>query len=96
MSTPDIGRPAVCTNINECLSSPCTQGESDQVCNDLEGTFACACGPGYSGDSVIGDFAICSDIDECENDVCQNSIQNCENLAGSFSCACKEGYEGRL
>ena len=46
-----------CTNIDECLLSPC---HADAVCDDLVGSFTCSCKPGYSGDGFV-----CQDVDEC-------------------------------
>ncbi|MFL5320739.1 MAG: EGF domain-containing protein [Myxococcaceae bacterium] len=38
-----------CTDIDECAAttSPCAQGAS---CTNTEGSFTCACGPGFTGD----------------------------------------------
>lgn len=36
-------------------------------------------------------YRTCSDIDECQNDVCNNGV--CENLPGSYKCNCSKGYK---
>jgi hypothetical protein len=45
-----------CTNVNECDSNPC---DSNAQCTDTDGSYTCACNPGYSGDGhscTICDF----------------------------------------
>ena len=61
-----------CVNINECLeravytadgiaiSSYC--GENT-VCSDTDGSYNCACKPGYEGDPYVN----CVDINECQD-----------------------------
>ena len=52
-----------CTDINECLSSPC-----EDVCVN-EGSYECACKDGYGLTATNGGTS-CVDIDECAS-LCQ-------------------------
>ena len=38
---------------------------------------------------------ICTDIDECASDPCQNS-GTCTDSANGYSCVCADGYEGTV
>nr|XP_012613459.1 nidogen-2 isoform X2 [Microcebus murinus] len=53
-----------------------------------DGTFSCACLPGYTGNGHQ-----CSDVDECTENRCHPSA-TCYNTPGSFSCHCQPGYHG--
>ena len=89
----------ICVNFDECLSDPCVSDLSSQVCTDIDGSYECSCGSGYSGLTVTGNIAECTDVNECENEPSpcfdENSIQNCENIPGSFVCSCGQGYSGQ-
>ena len=52
-----------CKNINECMenSDDCPY---DSECTDTEGSFTCACNPGYQ-DTAINGVQACVNIDEC-------------------------------
>jgi len=67
----------------------CTPNAS---CGDAgDGTFACACDPGF-----IGDGLTCDNIDECaeDNEAC-DSLTTCTDAVGSYTCsACPPGYSG--
>ena len=39
-----------CTNINECLASPC---DSNANCTDTQGSYTCSCKVGYRGDGFV-------------------------------------------
>ncbi|TRY88740.1 hypothetical protein DNTS_029673 [Danionella cerebrum] len=49
--------------------------------------FQCVCDLGFKGDGLA-----CSDIDECEGNVCFQKETQCVNNPGSFDCICKDGY----
>merc|ERR1719183_2759117 len=40
------------TNIDECSSSGLNNCHADATCTDNDGSYSCACNPGYSGDGV--------------------------------------------
>lgn len=71
----------------------CTPNAS---CGDAgDGTFACACDPGFTGDGVT-----CDNIDECltdnggDSEAC-DSLTTCTDGVGSYTCsACPAGYSG--
>ncbi|XP_073349644.1 thrombomodulin-like [Pagrus major] len=48
----------------------------------------CDCPDGYIL-HMVNDTAMCSDIDECENEQCDHK---CENFLGGHRCLCNEGY----
>ncbi|KAM7157410.1 nidogen-2 isoform 2-T2 [Molossus nigricans] len=53
-----------------------------------DGTFSCACLPGYMGNGHQ-----CADVDECLENRC-HPWAACYNTPGSFSCRCQPGYHG--
>ncbi|XP_076982872.1 nidogen-2 [Tamandua tetradactyla] len=74
---------------------PCVDGSQSCVpasqaqCTQLgDGTFHCACLPGYAGDGHQ-----CTDVDECSENRCHPAA-TCYNTPGSFSCHCQAGYHG--
>jgi len=78
------------TNIDECASMThtCTPDEK-AICTDTNGSFKCACAPGYFGDG-IGDEG-CIDTDDCGSAPCENG--ECQdNGANSYSCTCDYGW----
>ncbi|XP_023932995.1 latent-transforming growth factor beta-binding protein 2-like [Lingula anatina] len=77
-----------CEDIDECLVA---KGVCDDRCDNLNGSFACACtDPGY----ILGaDFRSCDDVDECSisNGGCEDI---CINAIGTFMCFCnQDGYQ---
>ncbi|WP_342377499.1 hypothetical protein NVS55_39350 [Myxococcus stipitatus] len=87
--TDATGALSVCSDINECATNNggCS---SNATCTNSQGSYACACKPGYSGNGQQ-----CDDINECatNNGGCSSNA-TCTNSEGSFSCACKPGFEG--
>lgn len=68
------------TDIDECqYSSICLQ-----KCINTEGSYKCACKPGFK----LENEKDCVDINECIDTKCHD----CENSPGSFKCFCKEGF----
>ncbi|CAG2253249.1 unnamed protein product [Mytilus edulis] len=68
-------------HFNECLDITCLNNGS---CLNYDGSYACQCNQGFSGD-------VCqSDINECllSNDTCDDQ---CINTNGSFYCKCTGG-----
>ncbi|XP_035689594.1 von Willebrand factor D and EGF domain-containing protein-like [Branchiostoma floridae] len=79
-----VGNGYQCEDINECDTD--THG-CLHVCNNLPGTYECACTDGFL---LIADE--CLDLDECaiELDECSH---DCTNTDGSYTCYCPAGYE---
>ncbi|XP_067000750.2 vitellogenin receptor [Anabrus simplex] len=90
----------VCDGVGNCLDSSdeggkcrsaCMQGHPcEGICHPTPQGSRCSCHPGYI---LQADGASCSDIDECEQDICS---QTCSNTEGSFTCSCMNGYMLRL
>jgi hypothetical protein len=83
------------TDIDECSLSgpegfPCHVYFGD--CTNTEGGYECVCKPGYEGEGIY-DGIICSEIDECASDPCQNG-GNCTDAFMNYTCACDSGWEG--
>ncbi|XP_071235670.1 fibrillin-1 [Salvelinus alpinus] len=57
------------------------------LCHPSPAGFQCVCDLGFEGDGLA-----CSDIDECQKNVCPRNETACVNIPGSFSCLCKVGY----
>uniref|UniRef100_A0A8C2YPV2 Nidogen 2 n=2 Tax=Chinchilla lanigera TaxID=34839 RepID=A0A8C2YPV2_CHILA len=69
-------------------SHNCAPAEQARCVNHGDGTFSCACLPGYTGSGYQ-----CSDVDECSENRCHPAA-TCYNTPGSFSCLCQPGYHG--
>ncbi|KAM6181638.1 nidogen-2 [Erethizon dorsatum] len=69
-------------------SHNCAPAGQAQCINHGDGTFSCACLPGYTGSGYQ-----CSDVDECAENRCHPAA-TCYNTPGSFSCLCQPGYLG--
>ncbi|XP_048584178.1 cartilage oligomeric matrix protein-like isoform X2 [Nematostella vectensis] len=93
-----------CTDIDECIFSPCADVS---VCYNRNPGYWCApCPAGYRGTKKtaqgIGRYdaltkkQVCEDIDECaENTELCSSPSTCINTIGSFRCTpCPNGYTG--
>ena len=67
---------------------PCTANNS--YCQDTEGSYLCACSPGYEGDGTL-----CKNVNECEVGLANcSSFATCTDQPGNYSCACNDGFEG--
>lgn len=77
-----------CSQPDPCVSRPCVHGAPCSVGPD--GRFACACPPGYQGQSCQ------SDIDECRSGTTCRHGGTCLNTPGPFRCQCPLGYTGLL
>ncbi|XP_078614593.1 sushi, von Willebrand factor type A, EGF and pentraxin domain-containing protein 1-like [Branchiostoma floridae x Branchiostoma japonicum] len=85
------GQETVCADIDECKTN---HHNCAQHCWNTDGSFYCACDPGYT---LSTDNATCTDIDECSlpelfgiNGGCDH---HCHNTPGSYFCTCDDGYE---
>eukprot|EP00933_Yihiella_yeosuensis_P050154 TRINITY_DN47917_c0_g1_i1.p1 TRINITY_DN47917_c0_g1~~TRINITY_DN47917_c0_g1_i1.p1 ORF type:complete len:999 (-),score=202.24 TRINITY_DN47917_c0_g1_i1:250-3246(-) len=77
-----------CSDINECEQN-LHHCATNAKCNNTEGSYTCACKPGYNGNGLV-----CSSINECDagHDCSPNAA--CSDTVGSFSCTCNPGYQG--
>ncbi|OWK09497.1 NID2 [Cervus elaphus hippelaphus] len=66
----------------------CAPASQARCIHHGDGSFSCACLPGYAGDGHR-----CTDVDECSENRCHPSA-TCSNTPGSFSCRCQPGYYG--
>ncbi|XP_043940493.1 adhesion G protein-coupled receptor E1-like [Protopterus annectens] len=85
---------STCQGIDECQRYKDVCGDHS-ICNNITGSYSCACQPGFSFSSGNNTFG-CKDIDECQQDkdICgDHSI--CNNTIGSYSCACQPGFTSR-
>lgn len=77
-------------DIDECTTDPFICG-SNQICQNLEGSYSCSCGDGFA---LVDNK--CEDIDECAdlglND-CPMSTTVCRNTHGNYSCECQKGFQ---
>eukprot|EP00163_Fabomonas_tropica_P012581 TRINITY_DN2391_c0_g1_i1.p1 TRINITY_DN2391_c0_g1~~TRINITY_DN2391_c0_g1_i1.p1 ORF type:complete len:2926 (+),score=809.34 TRINITY_DN2391_c0_g1_i1:140-8917(+) len=79
--------PGGCTDIDECLITPC--GVFSSCLNLLNGIRFCSCIAGYTGNAEVG----CVEIDECVTNPCGANTNCVDKLLGR-DCTCKSGYEG--
>ncbi|XP_056297155.1 LOW QUALITY PROTEIN: latent-transforming growth factor beta-binding protein 4-like [Pseudoliparis swirei] len=75
--------PIGCSDVDECLLSPCVSGR----CDNTPGSFHCVCRHGYRLHNNT-----CTDVDECaEPSQCPGQV--CVNAVGSYRCtSCQPGY----
>ncbi|KAL9961231.1 hypothetical protein ACROYT_G030136 [Oculina patagonica] len=73
-------------HVDECSASipVCA---ANATCQNTNGSYVCACEPGFSGIN-------CNDIDECSGKQMCDINANCQNTYGSYSCSCKDGFYG--
>jgi hypothetical protein len=89
------GSPHVCTDIDGCVDSPCSNNPP-VVCTDIaapsSGHTCGPCPPGYSGDG-----ATCSDVNGCAGAPCFTAVA-CHDVAApgsGFTCdPCPTGFSG--
>lgn len=79
-----------CNDVNECEDVDLNTCSDLAECSNMNGSFACACNMGYTGNGTF-----CEDIDECAiaADDCDTNGA-CTNTDASFRCACNLGYTG--
>ncbi|KAM9317356.1 thrombomodulin [Gastrophryne carolinensis] len=77
-------------NANRCKRF-CNTSSCPAEC-DVHTGGSCQCPDGYVIDVDDTGNSICTDIDECEINVCDGI---CTNLFGSYECTCPEGYLSR-
>jgi len=71
------------TDLDQCAALPCQNGG---VCQNLIGSFTCACPPGFGG-------ATCqNNLDECSGEPCING--QCVQGGGVYACICEPGWRG--
>ncbi|XP_065180018.1 uncharacterized protein LOC135810453, partial [Sycon ciliatum] len=87
----DNGQPTnysttTCADDDECAlkTHACSV---NAACSNNDGSYACACNPGYTGNGTN-----CQDIDECSSNPCQNGT--CHNLVDLYQCRCHPGFAG--
>ncbi|XP_065178731.1 uncharacterized protein LOC135809326 [Sycon ciliatum] len=75
-----------CADNDECTlrTHACS---ANAACSNNDGSYACACNLGYTGNGTN-----CQDIDECSSNPCQNGV--CNNLVDLYQCTCDPGYTG--
>ncbi len=79
-----------CLNVDECASGV-AKCHGDARCSDTDGSYACVCLDGFTGDGFN-----CSDVDECSLEgasPCSDEA-TCTNTRGGYRCECKAGYQG--
>ncbi|XP_065275704.1 adhesion G protein-coupled receptor E2-like [Emys orbicularis] len=89
-----------CDDINECLGPSKPNCGRNANCNNVAGSYYCACIPGYEPSSGKANFThasenTCQDIDECQGLSAADCgpHANCTNVPGNYSCSCIDGYE---
>jgi len=78
-------------DVNEC--DPIdgeAQCHTHATCVNSDGSYACICDPGFSGDGV----AACTDINDCAT-ACSNGGACTDMGANDFKCACQNGWTNR-
>ncbi|XP_029966917.1 thrombomodulin-like [Salarias fasciatus] len=74
-------------NPTKCVRK-CTVRDCPATCDKNE-KHQCYCPDGYVADEVNG-TVFCTDIDECENRMCEH---HCDNSFGGYRCGCAPGFE---
>ena len=83
-----LGEQSVCQDTNECLADDPPACLNNATCTNYNGSFACACLPGYRGTD-------CGEqIDECKEQKPCSPHATCTDTPGSYQCECKHGYKG--
>ncbi|XP_065198413.1 latent-transforming growth factor beta-binding protein 4-like isoform X2 [Sycon ciliatum] len=80
----------VCADIDECVATVAHGCPDDSTCENLPGSFRCACLAGFE----VRD-EVCRDIDECARNgssLCRLH-STCNNTVGSFVCECDRGFQ---
>uniref|UniRef100_F6VXG4 EGF-like domain-containing protein n=2 Tax=Ciona intestinalis TaxID=7719 RepID=F6VXG4_CIOIN len=81
----------VCLDVDECLESSICDILSSQ-CTNTPGSYFCDCLVGF--EPLLGANDSCSDINECDIDICDHYGEHgkCTNTFGSYFCSCETGY----
>ncbi|XP_065179894.1 fibrillin-3-like [Sycon ciliatum] len=80
-----------CSDVDECSLGVHGCGVNTQ-CANTDGSYACACTAGFTGNAVRASGRDCYDIDDCELGVCDAVSTTCRNSDGAFSCRCRHGF----
>ncbi|XP_023373796.1 CD97 antigen isoform X5 [Otolemur garnettii] len=88
-----------CDDINECMSPRRMDCGKFADCHNVEGSYYCACIPGFGLTSGAKRFQnksenTCQDMDECSSgqQPCHESAV-CVNTMGSYTCRCRPGWK---
>ena len=78
-------------NIDECASTPCSNGG---VCVDGVDAFSCTCAAGWSGSTCNVDIDECQSAPCLHNATCADSTGNATIAVDSYLCSCAVGFAG--
>lgn len=83
-----------CLDIDECKDEEDPPCDSNQRCENTDGSYVCFCKPGFRQDPIT---LACIDVNECALRLHNcGPFQRCDNLPGSFVCvrdvSCGTGY----
>ncbi|MEM9068520.1 MAG: EGF domain-containing protein [Myxococcota bacterium] len=74
-----------CTDINECLSSPCGPGSCSE--NDPAAGYTCNCNSGYQFNG-----STCVNVNECLSNPCGSAGTGCTDMTPGYTCTCQSGF----
>jgi hypothetical protein len=87
-----------CTNINECTGTNNDCALTGATCTDTQGSFTCACNPGFTGDGVtctacVADFfKDASGPAACSSCRAASDTQGATGSTSALNCLCDPGY----
>ncbi len=76
-----------CRNVDECALGTDTC-DANATCTDTDGSYSCACKPGF-----IGDGSSCTPDCTIDANLCDPHA-TCTNVGGANQCVCDSGYSG--